>query len=239
VKFLCPACERLLDLERFSLEGAALVVTCQRCGASSRTGADQAAAASTRPGSTPRMSLVSSPHASNVVALKAPAVEAVQRAAADADAPWVVPATLCPKCLAPRGAGPACAACGLTFDGFRPSMVEPPGWLRTGWLELLRDWGNDARHERLRGEASTRGALPDLGRLYRLRLVAVPDDPWAVTGREEVLRLAQAAVSANLSGPRVPPAGGGTGRRWLAVVLIGVAVASAIALARLLLFSQG
>jgi hypothetical protein len=241
VKFLCPACERLLDLERFSLEGAALVVTCQRCGAASRAGAEWATPAPvpapppSSPG--PRVSLVSSPHASNVVTLKAMTSDAVQRAALAAEAPLEVPAGLCPKCLAARGTGRTCAACGLAYDGFRPAMVEPPGWLRTGWVELLRDWGNDARHERLRSEASARGTLPELGRLYRLRLASVADDPWATAGREEVLRLAQAAVSANLSGGPPPEAAGG--RRWLAVALLVALVASATALARLLLFSQG
>lgn len=261
LKFLCPACERLLDLERFSFEGAALVVTCQLCGATSRAepaahprAAAEGLAASpeaalsawaTAPApstpsptpSAPRVSLVSSPHASNVVTLKTATTEAVQRALASLGAPFEVPAGLCPKCLAPRGPGPACPACGLAFDGFRAAMVEPPGWLRIGWVELLKDWGNDARHQRLRAEASARGALPELGRLYRLRLASMPEDPWAATGREEVLQLAQAAVAANLTNPR--PAATSGRRPWLVVGLVLVVVACATALARMLLYPQG
>jgi hypothetical protein len=239
VKFLCPACERLLDLERFSLEGAALVVTCQRCGASSRataaTGGAQARPSPPRhqgPPS-PRVALMSSPHASNVVTLKTVGSEAVQLAARAASQPLEVPAGLCPKCLGPRGEGAACPACGLSFEAYRPGSLDPPVWLKTGWVELLRDWGNDARHERLRAEASGRRTLPELGRLYRLRLASVPDDPWANAGCEEVQRLAQAAVAANLSAPRETPPGRGS--LWLKVLLGGGLLAAAAAVLRLLL----
>lgn len=36
LKVLCPACERLVTLEHLRFEGAALVVTCARCGAETR-----------------------------------------------------------------------------------------------------------------------------------------------------------------------------------------------------------
>jgi len=184
------------------------------------------------------VALVSSPHASNVVTLKTATTEAVQRAAEAVPAAFEVPPGHCPKCVAIRGPGPSCPACGLSFDAFRPAMVEVPAWLKSGWVELLRDWGNDARHERLRTAASGRGALPELGRLYRLRLASVPDDPWASSGREEVQRLAQAAVAANLSTSRAPDGPGS--RRWLLIVVVlAVAALASVALARMLLASQG
>ena len=36
MKFLCPECERLISLEQFRFDGAALVVTCQKCGVEAR-----------------------------------------------------------------------------------------------------------------------------------------------------------------------------------------------------------
>jgi hypothetical protein len=105
-------------------------------------------------------------------------------------------------------------------------------------VDLLRDWGNDARHERLRHEASARGALPELARLYRLRLASSPEDPWAVAGREEVLRLAQAAVTANRTERRGVTEGGA--RRWLLLVaVVGLMAAAVTVLARMLLYPQG
>jgi hypothetical protein len=83
----------------------------------------------------------------------------------------------------------------VVFQAFQPDNLTPPQWLRDAWLELLRDWGNDATHEALRLRAQQEGALTLLGRLYRLRLAVEPTDPIAEKGRTDVLRLASAPMS--------------------------------------------
>lgn len=194
----------MVDLERFRIEGTRLWVRCPKCAA--EHGVESAAAplssvagAGSMTGS-PKVSLVSSPHASNVLTLRTAATEAVQLAAGSLENPLAVPAGRCPKCLAKRGESQAsCPQCGLVFERFNPATVEVPQWLLDGWTDLLRDWGNQARHERLRSDASQRGSLSHLGRLYRLRLTWFPDDPWAELGRTEIVRMAEAAVSAGLA----------------------------------------
>jgi hypothetical protein len=193
----------MVELERFRVEGSRLVVTCSRCSAeaavenasampvtSALGGGSMAGAA--------RVSLVSSPHASNVVTLRTAATEAVQLAARSLESPLHVPEGRCPKCLANRGEHASCPQCGLVFAKFNPATVEVPQWLLDAWRDLLGDWGNQLRHERLRTEASQQGALSQLGRLYRLRLAWFPDDPWAEAGRAEIVRMAEVAVSAGL-----------------------------------------
>lgn len=155
-------------------------------------------AAQARPASQPpRVSLTSSPAASNVVMLRTAGVEAVERAARAAEGdPFEVPQGHCPKCLAPRGdEAPACRQCGVNFEYFQPEAVAPPAWLRDAWLALLRDWGNEKAHEDVRRRAQRDDALTPLGRLYRLRQVAEPSDPIAEKGRADVLRLAAAPMT--------------------------------------------
>lgn len=211
MKVLCPHCERLVELERFRVEGAAVVVSCPRCAAETRLEAPglaaPATAAASAPGAArssvpppvmpgPRVSLASDPQASNVVMLRTSAHEAVERAAVAAEErPFSVPEGLCPKCLVARTTQDACPQCGLVFAQFDEAAVLPPKWLRDEWLATLRDWGSDARHEQLRQRALQGGGLAAIGRLYRLRLAWSPGDPWAETGRTEVLRLAAASLA--------------------------------------------
>jgi hypothetical protein len=208
VKVLCPACERMVDLERFRLEGSVLVVTCGRCQVDSRVAPPEFSQAETRQvalpvpaGSTPsggsgKVTLVSVPGASNVVTLRTAASEAIATAAQSLSQAFEVPAGLCPKCIAPRkGDGASCPSCGLVFAQLNRESLEPPEWLKVMWLDLLKDWGNETKHDQTRRAASQQGGLPDLGRLYRLRQALSAADPWAEKGREEVLRLATAGVS--------------------------------------------
>jgi hypothetical protein len=132
---------------------------------------------------------------SNVLTLRTSATDAVERAAQSAAQPFAVPDGLCPKCLARRGAELSCAHCGLDFGRVTTGTFAVAPWLDERWRALLLDWSNDAFHSTTRADAASRGALPELGRLYRLRLAWFPDDPWAETGREEVLRLAASAVA--------------------------------------------
>jgi hypothetical protein len=209
VKFLCPKCERLVELRDFKLEGAALVLTCPACGNASRVSAPSSAPspltpiAPTSTGERPALQLTSFPGASNVVALRSPGSDAVN-AAADAarSGPFEVPAGRCPKCIAPRQAGvPACNQCGLTFAQFDSNQVAPSPWLRAAWVALLSDWGREEHHAELRHRALAEGDLASVGRLYRLRLVASAEDPFAQRGRDEVLRMALVPSTATKPSP--------------------------------------
>lgn len=203
VKILCPACERLLALTTFRLEGATLVVTCSGCGVESRVerapesvSATGAAFASRPVSQPPRVSLASKEGASNVVVLRTAGHDAVSKAAAAADqAPFAVPDAVCPRCIAPRARAPECPHCGISFEKYEESMTMPPRWLRDDWVELLRDWGNEAKHALVRRKAQQLDALAAVGRLYRLRLAEVPEDPFAAEGRADILRLASVPIA--------------------------------------------
>lgn len=197
MKYLCPKCDRLVELRDFKLDGAALVLTCPVCSASSRVSSPSSPVAlvpldPVQSEERPALQLTSSPGASNVVALRSVGSEAVHAAAEAArNGPFEVPAGRCPKCVAPRQAGSAtCSQCGLNFGQFDAAHVAPPEWLRRAWVELLSDWGNEPLHASLRQRAIAEQELASVGRLYRLRLVSHSDDPFAQRGRDEVLRMA-------------------------------------------------
>lgn len=239
MKFLCVHCERLLELGAFRVDGDALVVTCPRCGQENRASSESAAvppglgavpprtpgpqtasAAPALPLPPPRpVALSSSPQASNVVMLRTPHVEAVEKAALSLEGnPFAVPEGFCPKCLAARPAAhESCAQCGLVFKQLAPATLEVPPWLNEAWRALLLDWGSDGAHELLRLRCARENELVPLARLYRIRLALMPDDPYALRGRDEVLRLAVAPVSfvPHAAEPATAPT-----RRWL----VGVAV---------------
>lgn len=203
MKFLCPRCERLVELRDFKLEGTALVLSCPACGSASRVNAPSSPPVALVPltpvtpsttGERPAHHLTSFPGASNVVALRSAGSHAVSSAADLArSGAFEVPLGRCPKCIAPRQSnGITCSQCGLTFAQFDASQVAPPQWLKTAWVELLSDWGSEERHAELRHRALAEQDLAAVGRLYRMRLVADPEDPFAQRGRDEVLRLALA-----------------------------------------------
>lgn len=153
--------------------------------------------------------LASSAEASNVVMLRAPTTAAVEsaRAMAQDDAALLVPEGFCPKCLSKRsGVAVACGTCGLSFTNVDLSSLAPPSWLASMWKELLLAWDDEARHAALRRLAMEREELPALGRLYRLRLAHMPDDPWAQRGRDEVFTAASSVMLARPS--EVAPGGG-------------------------------
>lgn len=208
MKVLCPLCDRLGELDQFRFEGDLLVVTCSKCGAQTpvQASADPAQArvtaepATSRPSPTPQR-LSSSPGASNVVLLKNVNTEAVESAARSARTdPFEVPAGLCPKCLAKRNERDTeCPQCGLVFARFDAQTVTPPQWLAEAWRALLLEWGDENQHDKLRKKAVQAEGLPAIGRLYRLRLASMAQDPYAQRGRDEVLRLA--AVPVRVSSP--------------------------------------
>lgn len=212
MKVLCSECARLFDVTGFRLEGSSLVISCTGCGAELRTvggstmaaAAPYAATASPTPSSPsqPQRALVSAADASNVVSLRTTSTVAVEHAARQAvgDEVFTVPSTFCPKCLAPRDAATqSCDRCGVVFAMAPSDRLDVPEWLARAWRELLGSWGDEARHERLRREASIRDGLIDLARLYRLRLALLPDDPFALRGREALLRLATMSITRSSS----------------------------------------
>ena len=199
MKFLCPQCERLVELRDFKLEGATLVLTCPACLMSSRVTPGSSPPMALVPlvpvtttGERPALQLTSFPGVSNVVALRTPGADAVQSAAEAArTAPLAIPEGRCPKCISLRAPeSKSCAYCGLTFAQFDPSQVEPPAWLKTAWVEVLSHWDLEDQHVALRQRALQEQELPAVGRLYRLRLAVHAEDPIAQRGRDEVLRLA-------------------------------------------------
>lgn len=204
MKVLCPQCERLISLEVFRVDGPALIITCTRCGAESRVENASAPEVATATGGSavrsaslpPRVSLASTDGGSNVVVLRTAGHEAVQKALKAAEeGPFSIPEGVCPKCIARRAPTPTCPHCGILFESFDEASVLPPKWLRDEWVEVLRDWANEARHSQLRRQAQQADALAAVGRLYRLRQASVPEDPVAEAGRNDVLRLAAVAMS--------------------------------------------
>ncbi len=191
MKFLCPQCERLVELRDFKLDGAALTIPCAACGNVARVNPASSPPHLT-PGERPALQLTSVPGTSNVVTLLTPSSDAILAAAVAATSgPFDAPAGRCPKCIAPRQtSATTCTQCGLTFTAFDASQVDAPDWLKDAWVGLLADWSNEPLHAELRHRALADEALASLGRLYRLRLVSKPDDPFAQRGREEVLRIA-------------------------------------------------
>jgi hypothetical protein len=202
----------MLDVGRFRLEGGTLIVTCGACGLDSRAQPNPAGPSETPTSSAPRESTPAAPADSTMPAtaspteaprdalgevparatLRTPTGEAIARATATVDArAFEVPLGHCPKCISKRsGDAFACPSCGLVFAQADALSFNPSDWLKQQWLELLQGWGDDARHEALRVEAMNKGELAEMGRLYRLRLADLPEDPYALRGRDEVLRLA-------------------------------------------------
>ncbi len=226
MKAVCPSCERLIDVTAVKVVGADAFVGCPKCGVESSLPvtdsplpglAETPRAAPPLPMSSRRtpgpraIVLASSAEASNVVVLRAPTSAAVDSARQFADAdPFRVPEDHCPKCISKRDeAALACRTCGLVFANARPEDLEPPPDLAAMWKELLRDWGTEARHGSVRRLAVERDQLPSLGRLYRLRLAHMPDDPIAQRGRDDVFAAASSVMvpgAATGEPPRTPRA---------------------------------
>lgn len=217
MRFLCEACERLAPPGAFRVEGGLLVLECSRCGVESRwkpeegrTDAPVIALSGsdaipdplqnepTRPMTLPA-SLLEAIEAKQAREQEAASANVVmlRRAQAPARAkptdPFQPPAGFCPKCVGPRREGQAsCPHCGLVFELARPEELRPPEELVSTWMGVVERWEEPGAHDKVLAWASERGELPSLGRLYRIWLAWCPEDPLAVRGREEVLRLAAA-----------------------------------------------
>jgi len=210
VKVLCPACERLITLEAFHLDGEVLVVTCSRCGEASRverteepsSTASPPVPAPVRMPAPQRMSLASTSGGSNVVVLRTSSHEAVQKAADAADTgPFEIPEGVCPKCIARKSPAAECPHCGIRFASFDEAAVLPVKWLHEDWVGVLHDWGNESKHTLLRRKAQQADALASVARLYRLRQAAVPEDPVAAEALSDIVRLAAVPIGLPRTNP--------------------------------------
>jgi hypothetical protein len=218
-------------LTSWRVEGGQLLLVCSACGVQHSVAGAAPSVPAPSPSAPPAPSrLASSPVASNVVALRPAAAEAIARAVAlEQSDPFAVPSGVCPKCIAKRPpAATSCHHCGLVFDRLTAEALEVPDWLSTAWRGLLRDWGDERRHDQLRTEAGLRDGLASLARLYRLRLADCPEDPFAKRARDELLRQATASMSA----PRVTTeiaAQTNSILKWVALLaLIGTLVLGAV-----------
>lgn len=232
MKVVCDTCQRLFDAAAFRIEVDTLVVTCPACGGESRANRSHAAP---RAPELPRMALqlASTAAGSNVVALRTPMGDALERARAAAMGdPFRVPEGRCPKCCASKPPeAHACPQCGLVFAQFDASSVEPAEWLKVEWVNVLKAWDEPVKHTELLQRATAEGALAQLGRLYRLRLVDSPGDPIAERGRDEVLRLATQFGSIPSSPVQSVPS-----QRWQIYAMFGLSLAFVIILIMLLRF---
>lgn len=234
MKFLCPSCERLTAFSAFRMEGTSLVLRCSRCGAESRSPAAESSSALQ-----PTSSLAGGLKASSAVGLKVvprePDEAQLGATSFDEGDAFSAPAGFCPKCVAVRAPSAAtCAQCGLQFANFRPEEFQPSSGLAELWCGLLARWDDISEHDRLLQAATIQGELATVGRLYRLRLARSADDPIALRGRDEVLRLATA--SSAVLGQAPAEAGRSNSSTWKYVLLALLVIIGALAF--LLLFRQ-
>jgi hypothetical protein len=209
VKLLCDACERLGEAASLRVASGQVLARCGRCGAEGSLGALE--------GTEVEVELEEAPPPS---APAVPAPAPVVAPAPAAEDPYEVPAGRCPKCVAVRPAGAVhCAQCGLAYARFVPAEHRLRPGLDRAWRELLAKWEDPAAHDKLLARAQAEEALPQVARLYQIRLARSDVDAMAQRGREELLRRVTVSASAAVK-PQGQPAPGGS-RKLLWVGLAG------------------
>ncbi|HTS81429.1 MAG TPA: hypothetical protein VMH40_12580 [Myxococcaceae bacterium] len=107
-----------------------------------------------------------------------------------------IPPGHCPKCITPRAREALiCPACGLVFANFRAEEHQPSAALESAWRGLEERWGRGEEHEKFLQLAFNMDELARAGRLYRIRLVATPDDMQAKAALESMVKMASTAAS--------------------------------------------
>jgi hypothetical protein len=108
-----------------------------------------------------------------------------------------IPPGHCPKCITPRAPQSLiCNACGLVFANFRAEEHQPSAALESAWRALEDRWAKQDEHEKFLQMAFNMDELAKAGRLYRIRLAAVPDDAQAKVALESMVRMASTAAAA-------------------------------------------
>ncbi|MEN9797121.1 MAG: hypothetical protein RL653_817 [Pseudomonadota bacterium] len=234
MKLLCPACERLGEPSSLRLESGCVVATCGRCGAKGSLGVlapipldalpPPPGAAVPAPAPVPVAPVVAPLRAvegSPVSLVKGPSAVSPASPAAPSpeEDPYEVPAGRCPKCVAVRPeAAVNCAQCGLVFTNFAADEHRLKPGLDRAWRQLVQRWEDPALHDKLLQRAYTEQALPQVARLYQLRIARNEADTMARRGREELLRraMATATVAARPDAQKPP-----VNRKALWLTLIG------------------
>jgi hypothetical protein len=108
-----------------------------------------------------------------------------------------IPPGHCPKCITPRTTQALiCNACGLVFANFRAEEHQPSAALESAWRGLEERWSKQEEHDKFLQMAFNMDELAKAGRLYRIRLAAIPDDPQAKVALESMVRMASTAATA-------------------------------------------
>ena len=108
-----------------------------------------------------------------------------------------IPPGHCPKCITPRmPQALICNSCGLVFANFRAEEHQPSAALESAWRALEERWAKQDEHEKFLQMAFNMGELAKAGRLYRIRLAALPDDAQARTALESMVKMASTAATA-------------------------------------------
>ena len=225
MKVLCAACERLSEAASLRVASGQVLASCGRCGAEGSLGMLAGAEVEV-----PLAPVVASGEAqpvpvAAVLPLPVPApvsgqVHAGASAAPAGEDPYEVPPGRCPKCVAVRPqAAVHCPQCGLAYARYVASEHRLRPGLDRAWRELLRRWEDPAAHDRLLARAQAEEALPQVARMYQLRLARNEADTLALRAREELLRRVTASASAAVTPQAAEPAG--KGRRVLWVGLAG------------------
>jgi hypothetical protein len=171
VKFLCPHCDRLLELVQFEVKDATLVVTCSCC--------QQATA-------THRCSpLQVASECAPIPACETSRPEELRQP----------PKDCCAKCISKRaGLIGACAVCGLD-ERLAPYQSETAPWFEAAVETLAREWPDEKAHLQFLELAAAREALPWAARLYRIRAAYVPSDPLCAMAQASILKRASAVLA--------------------------------------------
>ena len=163
MNFHCETCDRGVPIEKFRVEGNALIVSCPACGAEGRVDAP----------SRPR-----------------PFAVIAGEGRPSAEESLVTPPGHCPKCVTAREAEAlTCARCGLVFVNANESDLAPPPELKARWRGLVERWSDPGEHERLLRYAAGLGQLAPLARLYRIWSVRLPKDEAASRALDSILAL--------------------------------------------------
>jgi hypothetical protein len=202
MKFLCPACDRLVPLSHHRTEQGALFVRCPQCGVESAALAETAAR-----GAVPPASVSADPFA--IPADRCPRCIASR----------------------PPGAQ-ACPGCGLAFEQAHAEVYIPEPALASEWVNLIGQWGDATAHARLLASVAQRGELAALGRLYRLRLAVTPDDAFARKGRDDVLAHASSPASFGAANTAFPERGSERWKLLAAAALVVLLCFLVVALIR-------